>query len=184
MPEFVVGKYTSAFESIPVEELTIKFGEYLVTEAYKSGIMNSLEAAIAHWEAKAACAESSGHAGFASTRTSVLTAQNFTNLSAETSREDEPLNGGLVSIVQPGDKQKRGRPQVITDEKKAKACNLKESGGTNKEAAAVLYDTKHPSDQQKKNVSTILRHYRQKLKQSDSAAKRTEASPRPNKTKG
>jgi hypothetical protein len=54
MPEFIPGKYTSTHESVPEEELTVTFGEYMVTEKYKSRIMDMFEVAIAHWEAEAA----------------------------------------------------------------------------------------------------------------------------------
>lgn len=85
---------------------------------------------------------------------------------------------------QPVGKRKRGRPQTISDAKKAEAAGLKASGGTNKQAAAVLYDTKYPSDQQRKNVPAILRHHQQKSKQSDSPINTRRPSPKPGKTKG
>jgi hypothetical protein len=81
-------------------------------------------------------------------------------------------------------KKKRGRPQTITDEKKASALRLKESGGTNKQAAALLYGKKYPTPQQTKNVPAILRHHKLKLKQSSSPAERRKASPMPRKTRG
>jgi len=45
------GKCISSHESVPKEELTVKFGDYMVTEDYKSQIMVMFEVAIAHWEA-------------------------------------------------------------------------------------------------------------------------------------
>jgi hypothetical protein len=72
----------------------------------------------------------------------------------------------------PGVRRKRGRPQTITDEKKSAAAKLKAAGGTNREAAVVLYDTKFPTAQQKKNVPAILRHHQEKSKQSSSPGKR------------
>jgi hypothetical protein len=81
-------------------------------------------------------------------------------------------------------KKKRGRPQTITDEKKAAALQLKKSGGTNKQVAALLYGTKYPTPQQTKNVSAILRHYTRKSKQSSSPVKPRKASPPPRKTRG
>lgn len=81
-------------------------------------------------------------------------------------------------------KRKRGRPQTIEDEKKTAAMQLKESGGTNKDAAALLYGTKYPTPQQTKNVPAILRHHKLKLKQASAGAKRRKSSPPPRKTKG
>jgi hypothetical protein len=56
-------------------------------------------------------------------------------------------------------KKPRGRPQTIPDELKAKAAELKKSGGTNRQAAAKIYNTRHPTQQQVRNVSSILRNY-------------------------
>jgi hypothetical protein len=81
-------------------------------------------------------------------------------------------------------KRKRGRPQEIADEKKVAAEKLKAAGGTNKDAAALLYDTKYPTNQQKKNVPSILRHHLQKSKPSGTAGKSRKASPKPNKGRG
>jgi hypothetical protein len=90
------------------------------------------------------------------------------------------LVGGDPKPPQPG----RGRPQTITDERKIKAAELKKSGGTNKQAADVIYDTTYPTAQQTKNVSAILRHHQQKSKQSSSPANNRNASLKPRKTKG
>ena len=80
--------------------------------------------------------------------------------------------------------KKRGRPQKIADEKKTAALQLKASGGTNKEAAALLYDAKYPTPQQTKNVPAILRHHKLKSKQSSSPAERRKASPPSRKSRG
>ena len=48
------GKCISSHESVPKEELTVKFGDYTVTEEYRSQIMAMFEVAIAHWEAEVA----------------------------------------------------------------------------------------------------------------------------------
>lgn len=56
----VSGRYTSAYEPIPEDELTVNFGVYRITDKYKADIMNLLEPAIARWEAEAA--ESAGTA--------------------------------------------------------------------------------------------------------------------------
>jgi hypothetical protein len=58
--------------------------------------------------------------------------------------------------------RKRGRPQTIPDERKAKAVALKMSGSTNREVAAALYDKRHPSSQEVRNVHSILRAYSKK----------------------
>ena len=59
--------------------------------------------------------------------------------------------------------RKRGRPQTIPNERKAAALNCKDGGGTNRDAAQIMYDTKYPSSQQVKNVSTLLRLYRARV---------------------
>jgi hypothetical protein len=68
------------------------------------------------------------------------------------------------AVVEAGAPNKRGRPQKIPDERKAAALKAKETGGSNREAAAKIYDTKYPDSQQVKNVPRILQHYQQKLK--------------------
>jgi len=67
--------------------------------------------------------------------------------------------------------KKLGRPQTIPDQRKARAQTIKNSGGTNKDVAIELYQTKYPSSQQVKNVGAILRHYN-KSKQSSTAKRR------------
>ncbi len=51
MNTFAPGKYQSAFEPIPDDELTVPFGAYMLTEKYKLWILRQLELAIAQWEA-------------------------------------------------------------------------------------------------------------------------------------
>jgi len=80
--------------------------------------------------------------------------------------------------------RKRGRPQTIPDARKVAAAKLKATGGTNKEAAALLYDTKYPSDQQRRNVPGILRHFQQKMKRPSSTVSPPNASPKPRKNRG
>jgi hypothetical protein len=81
--------------------------------------------------------------------------------SPEIAAAADALPSPVAESVRPAPK-KRGRPQTITDEKKIAAARLKASGGTNAEVATVIYDTKYPTPQQKKNVSSILRHHQQK----------------------
>lgn len=96
--------------------------------------------------------------------------------------KEEPKSG--AATPESGRRGKRGRPQTIPDEKKAAAAQLKASGGTNAEIATLIYDTKYPTDQQKKNIPSILRHHEQKSKQSRTAGKPPKATPRPNKYRG
>ncbi len=81
-----------------------------------------------------------------------------------------------------GDKKPRGRPQTLSDEKKTGAARLKASGGTNKDAAALIYGTNYPTAQQTKNVPAILRHHQQK--QASASSQPRKGSPKPRKTKG
>jgi len=81
-------------------------------------------------------------------------------------------------------KKKRGRPQTISDEKKNAALQLKASGGTNKQAAELIYGKRYPTPQQVKNVSAILRHHKLKSKQSGSPAKGRKVSLTPHRKRG
>jgi hypothetical protein len=61
------------------------------------------------------------------------------------------------------ERKKRGRPQVIPDERKAAALEVKRTGGSNKDAAKKLYNVTYPSATRVKSASTILREYQKKL---------------------
>src|ERR1041385_1507530 len=63
-------------------------------------------------------------------------------------------------------KKKRGRPPTISEERKAAALQAKTDGGTNRDAAKLIYGTRYPTPQQVKNVPAILRHHKLKSKQS------------------
>ena len=80
--------------------------------------------------------------------------------------------------------KKRGRPQYIPNERKIAAAKVKASGGSNKDAAAVIYQTHYPTDQQKKNVPAILRHHRETSKRLTTTPKRGNRTSSPKKTKG
>ena len=54
--------------------------------------------------------------------------------------------------------RKRGRPTKIPDEVKQKALNVQGE----KARAQILYQTKYPTSQQKKNVHAILKHFTRK----------------------
>ena len=56
--------------------------------------------------------------------------------------------------------KKRGAPVILPPERKEAAIELKTSGGSNSEAAALIYNTKFPTPQQTKNVPAILRQYK------------------------
>jgi hypothetical protein len=76
----------------------------------------------------------------------------------------------------------RGRPETISHEKKTAAALLKASGGTNREAAAVIYGTRYPTAQQTKNVPAILKHH--KRKESGLPVKPRKGSPKHSKDVG
>lgn len=59
--------------------------------------------------------------------------------------------------------RKRGRPSTIPIDRKMAAVKCKAAGGTNKDIAALLYDTLYPSNQQKTNVPSILNHFARQL---------------------
>ena len=90
-------------------------------------------------------------------------------------------------VAQPEDEsttqaRKRGRPQTIPDERKAAAAERKASGGSNSEAAALIYDVKYPSPQQVKNVPAILKAFQKKILRQSGSPIRT--APKPRKIKG
>ena len=58
----------------------------------------------------------------------------------------------------PNPRRHRGRPQEIADALKERALVAK--GGTAR--ARILYETRYPTPQQVKNVSSILKHYQRK----------------------
>jgi len=65
----------------------------------------------------------------------------------------------------PKQAKKRGAPIKISNRLKEAALAAKEKGGTNRDAARILYHTGEPTPQQVRNVPSTLRHYRrQKLK--------------------
>jgi hypothetical protein len=71
--------------------------------------------------------------------------------------------GSPVSAPQQQPRRGPGRPG-IPDAVKNKALAAKIApGGTNKEAAKILYDTTRPNERQVRNTSTILREYQKKL---------------------
>jgi hypothetical protein len=76
--------------------------------------------------------------------------------------DGDETNRGAPEAV----KGKRGRPQTIPDERKDLAAALKAAGGTNRKAAAIIYDTKYPTDQQVKNVTSTLRNHAKVIKRS------------------
>ena len=79
-------------------------------------------------------------------------------------------------------RKKRGRPQKISEVRKEAATKKKASGGTNREAAALLYDAKYPTAQQVKNVPAILRNYNSK--RSGSLVLPRKTSPKPSNSRG
>jgi hypothetical protein len=113
-------------------------------------------------------------------------ARSLRDVPAGSSKQSEPTSG--VGLVQPGEsttkERKRGRPQKIPDERKAKAAELKAAGGTNKQAAAEIYNTKYPTDQQKKNVPAILRYHQRKSEQSGLPVSTRSSTLKPSKTNG
>jgi hypothetical protein len=69
----------------------------------------------------------------------------------------------IGQTVSPEVIRKRGRP-AISPETKRKALEAKQSpGGTNKDAAKILYGTEYPTLRQVKNVPAILRYYQKSL---------------------
>lgn len=59
-------------------------------------------------------------------------------------------------------KRPRGRPTTIPVALKKKAAKKKADGGTNKDAAKILYVTKHPSPRQVKDANKIIKAHNDK----------------------
>lgn len=77
--------------------------------------------------------------------------------------------------------KKRGRPTKIPDTRKAEALKCKADGGSNRDAAKILYGQKYPDPKQTKNVPAILRHYKNTV---NASAKPVKPIRKPNKTAG
>jgi hypothetical protein len=69
--------------------------------------------------------------------------------------ENSTKEASPVGNVEPTVRKKRGRPVQIPDERKERALAVK--GG--KERAKIIYNTRYPTAQQKKNVSAILKNF-------------------------
>jgi hypothetical protein len=90
-----------------------------------------------------------------------------------------------IAVQRPTDEGKarrQGRPQTIPDERKQAAALVKESGGSNRDAAARIYATKYPTPQQVKNVPSILRAHKKKA--SKQAGDSSQLAPKARKSKG
>ena len=79
-----------------------------------------------------------------------------------TCAEAGPAQQEKTGIAKQNGVKKRGRPQTIPDEKKEAALKKKNDGGTNRDAAKILYATTYPTDQQVKNVTSILENYKKR----------------------
>jgi len=92
----------------------------------------------------------------------------------EAAGSPRPMNPAPIE----GDGQKRqGRPATIPDERKQAAVECKANGGTNRDAAMLIYDSRYPSPQQVKNVSAILRNHQQRsTRRNSSGSARPETS--------
>ena len=64
------------------------------------------------------------------------------------------------STGEPAPRKSPGRPTTISIEQKRLALAAKKEGKTNKECAQILYDIRYPTQQQVKNVTSILRHFK------------------------
>ena len=64
------------------------------------------------------------------------------------------------STGEPAPRKSPGRPTTISIEQKRLALAAKKEGKTNKECAQILYDIRCPTQQQVKNVTSILRHFK------------------------
>jgi hypothetical protein len=60
------------------------------------------------------------------------------------------------------ERRRPGRPAKFPEERKQQALDLKLNGGTNSECAKLLYQTKHPTAQQVRNIPAILKNYRKR----------------------
>jgi len=146
-------------ETISQNELTETFGDYRVPSGYGASFTRNLESRIAHWRA----VERTRAA--ASDQSQLERAGGKAPLAIET--EAAKPQPATVSPQIVG-KKKLGRPQTIPDQKKAEALKRKDGGRSNRDAAVIIYSTNYPTQQQVRNVSTILRIYRAKTKKAHS----------------
>ena len=79
--------------------------------------------------------------------------------SINSSRSEQEDAGGS-STGEPAPRKSPGRPTTIPIEKKRQALAAKKEGKTSKECAQILYGIRYPTNQQVKNVTSILRHFR------------------------
>ena len=104
---------------------------------------------------------------------------------SETGASASDGNAEPANRREPAGKRERGRPQQIPDERKAAAAAKKASGGTNRDAAMAIYNTRRPTPQQVKNVSATLKNYERKRSRLALPASRNKCTPpRPNKIRG
>jgi len=79
-----------------------------------------------------------------------------------------PLSKPISPAFEGDNQKRRGRPVIIPEERKQAAVECKANGGTNRDAAKLIYDTRYPTPQQVKNVPAILRNYQQGSKRRNS----------------
>ncbi len=79
--------------------------------------------------------------------------------SADGPETDRGRGSQLVAELPQTKPARRGRPESISAKKKLAAIAVRRQGLANREAAKILYDVKHPTPQQTKNASTILRTF-------------------------
>jgi hypothetical protein len=96
----------------------------------------------------------------------VATQDTQRNRNSNAEREVERTPGGPESPPETVTEKRRGRPQTIPDERKAAGRKSMLDGGSNLDAAKLIYNKQYPTPQEVKNVPSILRNYQQKLKKS------------------
>jgi len=88
----------------------------------------------------------------------VLKFVEFLEVVLDTASDAPAPSAGLNDKVQTqAQKRPRGRPAKIPEERKMRALEVIRSGGSYREAANVLYDTKDPTKTQRGSVSAILK---------------------------
>jgi len=93
----------------------------------------------------------------------VLKFVEFLDVVLETDASPIPELSDSVEFQEP-QKKPRGRPVEIPEERKAAALQLKRNGGTDLDAAKILYGKNQPSKRQCDNVYAILASYCRKYR--------------------
>ncbi|MBZ5583374.1 MAG: hypothetical protein LAQ30_14425 [Acidobacteriia bacterium] len=129
----------------PIPPPGARLGSHLVQDAFRNWFMWQIRGRIENWRAEE------------------LTRGVESGLPKPNQTGATEPGGGGPTRTEGGPVVRRGRPEKIPKASKQKALEVKNDGGTNRDAARALYNTSYPTHQQVKNVSSMLRNYKRTL---------------------